>query len=87
MMEQLFLYGDVSTNFEIVSKPFIQASGGPKAKIALLLHGGPGWEKFVPRYRDPWIRIGAKEVIPIVPTKDYALEDNAIQSMNAQEFS
>lgn len=69
-MKSVFLYGDVSNNFEDVSIPFIQASGGSSARIALLLQGGPEWEKYVPRYRDPWMRIGAEEVIPIAPTED-----------------
>ena len=82
MMEQLFLFGDVSTNFGTVSKPFIRASGGADARIALLLQGGQGWERFVPRYRDPWMRVGAEEVVPIVPTDDYALEEKAVRSIN-----
>lgn len=80
-MKQLFLYGDVSNNFEKVSKPFIQASGGPNAKIALLLQGGPEWEKYIPRYHDPWIRQGAKEVLPIVPTIDFTLEDETFNTI------
>lgn len=31
----------------------------------MLLSGGPDWEKYLPRYRDPWLHLGAKEVIPI----------------------
>lgn len=52
-MKRVFLYGDVKDNFESVSIPFVQASGGRSAEIALLLIGGPQWEKYVPRYRDP----------------------------------
>lgn len=41
-MERIFLYGDIADNFEAVSVPFVEAAGGPKARIALLLMGGPG---------------------------------------------
>ena len=63
-MKRVFLYGTVSHNFEEVSAPFIQASGGAKAKVALLMQGCQGWERYLPRYRDPWLLLGAKEVIP-----------------------
>lgn len=69
-MKQMFLFGDVADNFELTSIPFVEAAGGPSAKIALLLMGGSEWEKYVSRYRDPWIRLGAAEVIPIVPIED-----------------
>lgn len=68
-MKYAFLFGDVAENFEANSVPFVQASRGIycSASIALLLMGGSNWEKYVPRYRDPWLRLGASEVVPIVP--------------------
>jgi cyanophycinase len=66
-MGRLFLFGDVADNFEAVSTAFVEAAGGRSARIALLLAGGPDWERYVPRYRDPWMRLGAAEVIPIAP--------------------
>ena len=71
-MRRIFLYGDIADNFEAVSAPFVQAAGGHSARIALLLAGGPDWEDYVPRYRDPWMRLGAAEVVPIVPVGDPA---------------
>lgn len=69
-MRRLFLYGGIPDNFESNSAPFVKAAGGPSAKIGLLLQGGPDWETYVPRYRDPWLRLGAAEVVPIVPAGD-----------------
>ncbi len=82
-MKRLFLYGDVSPNFEEVSKPFIEASGGTDAVIALLLQGGPGWEKFLPRYVDPWERLGVENVTPIIPTSDLTLDDETLNSIES----
>lgn len=69
-MRRVFLYSNVADNFESNSAPFVQAAGGSSAKIALLLLGRPDWETYVPRYRDPWLRLGAAGVVPIVPVGD-----------------
>lgn len=69
-MRKLFLYGDIADNFESVSAPFIEAAGGRSSRIALLLAGGPDWEQYLPQYRDPWMRLGAAEVIPLVPASE-----------------
>lgn len=71
-MKRVFLYGGVSKNFKEVSEPFIEAAGGNNAKIALLIQGGKGLEKFISVYRDPWLELGAEEVLTI--TADEALE-------------
>ncbi|MFQ5594497.1 MAG: Type 1 glutamine amidotransferase-like domain-containing protein [Anaerolineae bacterium] len=70
MMRQLFLFGGIPDSFESNSAPFVEAAGGRSARIALLLQGGPDWEAYVSRYRDPWLRLGAAEVVPIVPAGD-----------------
>lgn len=81
-MKSIFLFGDVSDNFESNSAPFIESSGGSSARIALLLTGGSNWERYVPRYRDPWMRLGAEEVIPIVPVGDSTtLDEEAVRLM------
>lgn len=69
-MRRVFLYSNVADNFESISAPFVQAAGGRSAKIALLLLGGPDWEQYVARYSDPWMRLGAAEVVPIAPLGD-----------------
>jgi len=66
-MKRVFLYGDVADSFEANSAWFVEAAGARDARIALLLMGGPSWERYVARYRDPWTRLGAAEVWPIVP--------------------
>ena len=45
------------------------------------MQGGPEWEEYIPIYHDPWIRLGVKEVLPIVPTSNYTLDDNAFEKM------
>jgi len=82
-MERIFLYGDIADNFEAVSVPFVEAAGGPKARIALLLMGGPDWEKYVSRYCDPWKRLGVARVIPIVPLKESALSAEALSRLRS----
>jgi len=68
-MKRVFLFGDMADNFEANSVSFVEAAGGGSARIALFLIGGPGWERYVPRYRDPWMHLGAAEVCPIVPVE------------------
>ena len=46
-MKIAFLYSGLSKNFKDVSEPFIEATGGNKATIALLIQGGEGLEKYV----------------------------------------
>jgi len=67
-MRQLFLYGNVADNFQAVSAPFVAAAGGPQARIALLFPGVGDPNRFLPMYRDPWIALGASEVLLVVPT-------------------
>jgi cyanophycinase len=69
-MRRLFLYSNIANNFESNSSSFVRAAGGRSAKVALLLMGGSDWKKYVARYRDPWMRLGAGEVVPIVPVGD-----------------
>jgi len=61
-MKRVFLYGDVADNFEANSAWFVEAAGARDARIALLLMGGPNWERYVARYRDPWTLIAALRV-------------------------
>ena len=66
-MRQVFLYSDLTDTFEENSRPFVVAAGGGSARIAFGMSGAPGWERHLPRYRDPWLHLGAAEVVPLVP--------------------
>jgi cyanophycinase len=81
-MRRLFLYGGQADNFAETSRPFIEAAGGPGARIALLFPtGAPGWDRNLAWYRDPWLRLGAT-VIPLHPQGDQTdLDDEALGTL------
>lgn len=58
----------MGAQFGPTSRPFLEAAGGEAGRIALLfMSGAPGWERFLPLYRDPWLANGGGEVVPILP--------------------
>ena len=79
-MASLFLLGGDTTIFESVADAFVPAAGGDGASIALLLAGAPGWEDYVPRYTQPWVRRGVEQIQPIVPEGDGALNLAAVSA-------
>ena len=66
MQRKLFLLGG-SAAFEIAAAEFSSASGGRDANVALLLQGGPNWQKYVAEYVRPWAEHGATRYAVIVP--------------------
>lgn len=70
-MRQLFrellfsLGGDAA--FEVTAWEFVPSAGGRGAQIALLLQGGREWERYVPRYVEPWLKLGIAGYRVIVP--------------------
>jgi cyanophycinase len=72
----LFLIGG-SAAFDVVAEAFVPVSGGRDARIALLLQGGQGWEKYVPEYTQPWVRRGVSRYHAIVPDENGALDVDA----------
>jgi cyanophycinase len=69
----LFLLGGDAA-FEVAAREFVSAAGGRGAQIALLLQGGQGWEKYVPRYVEPWLKLGIAGYRVIVPDEDGKLD-------------
>lgn len=79
LMSPVFLYGDVRENFNTVSKPFVRASGGQRARIALLML--PRSEKYATRYREAWLKAGAGEVAPIYPPTNLTLTRDQLRTL------
>jgi len=78
----IFLYGDLSDNFETTAAPFVKAAGGRSARIALLLVDGTGWERYMRKYRDPLLHLGAAAVTPIIsPETGGTIDDEAISAL------
>lgn len=77
-MRRMFLYGGFADNFEAIHAPFVAAAGGAHARIALLFP--PDSERFLDRYCEPWRRLGAGEIVPILPTRDQ-LEPEALAAI------
>ena len=69
----LFLLGGDAA-FEVAAQEFVPAAGGRDAQIVLLLQGGQGWEKYVPRYVEPWLKLGIAGYRVIVPDEDGKLD-------------
>lgn len=61
----VFLCGD-EPGTVAAAEAFVAAAGGAGSTIALLLQGGPNWQKYVPRYAEPWAKFGATCTV-IVP--------------------
>lgn len=67
MVAGIYLFSDLGATFERNSAPFVAEAGGARARIGVLMGAPTGWEPYFPRYRDPWLRLGAGEVVPVVP--------------------
>lgn len=67
IMRKMYLYGDLSSNFNETVKPFIKDSGGKDSIIALLISGEKGWEDHIENYTDPIDKYGVKEINTIIP--------------------
>lgn len=72
----LFLLGGAKI-LDQAAGAFVPAAGGARSKIALLLMGGPDWEKRLPRFVDPWKRRGVTSHTTIVPADDGTLDQAA----------
>ncbi len=81
-MRQLFLYGALGPNFATVSAPFVRAAGGAGTRIAVLMSAATGWEPHFPRYRNPFMWLGAAAVIPVAPDPDGRLDDRALAELH-----
>ncbi len=53
---------------------FLAAAGGRAARIALLLQGGEGWERYLPFYTDPWTQRGVTQYQAVAPGPDGVLD-------------
>ncbi len=73
---RLFLLSG-SAAFDATAEAFIPAAGGSAATIALLLQGGPNWEKYVAQYVEPWLQRGVTRYHAIVPREDGTLDVEA----------
>lgn len=64
----LYLLGGHSFQAE-ANKDFIEKSGGKSAKIALFIMNRPGWENYVPLFKNTWGQFGVTDVEVVVPNK------------------
>lgn len=78
-MSSVFLYGDVAENFDALSIPFVRASGGQRAEIALLML--PRSREFEARYRDALFGSGAGQVVPIYPSRKLTLDKEQLRAL------
>lgn len=82
MLRSLYIYGDIGDNFEKTSLPFIQESGGFNSRIVVLGLGGPTWEGYFNRvFRDRWLRLGVRNVIPITPNANLEFDANVYEEL------
>ena len=70
--QTVFLCGD-QPGTEASAGAFVAAAGGAGRTITLLLQGGPDWQRYVPRYAEPWAAHGASCAV-IVPGPDGMLD-------------
>ena len=60
------------------------AAGGTTSRLVLLLVRRPGWEAYLPRYLEPWIRCGARDYHVILPEEDGSLDEGRIGGLLRQ---
>jgi len=71
----LFLIGGSEGDIlDRVADEFVAAAGSRDARIALLMIGGPGWQRYLPRYVQPWEKRGVIRPHVIVPADDGLLD-------------
>ena len=75
----VFLLGG-SAAFDVVAEEFVPAVGGRDSTIALLVQGGRGWEKHVPKYTQPWTQRGVSRYYPIAPEENGTLDLDAVST-------
>ncbi len=81
-MMDLYLHGDITESFPSTSRAFATAAAErPTGLVALLFQGGPGWEQYVARYRDPWRDL--VDVHVVVPEPDLTLGAEARRAIEA----
>ena len=78
-MSTVFLYGDVNENFAMLSKPFVNACGGKRSRIALLML--PRSQHHETRYREAWLEAGAGEITAICPPMSMNLRSEQLSTL------
>ncbi|OEF98952.1 hypothetical protein BHF71_10520 [Vulcanibacillus modesticaldus] len=73
----LFLIGG-NPSIDEVAEQFISRAGGSNAIIALLLLYREGWEEYLPRYVDPWIKRNIKKYYVIMPDQIGRLDNESV---------
>jgi len=75
VQRRLFLIGGTEGDIlDVVAEEFVPAAGRRAARIALLMAGGEGWARYVPRYVEPWRKYGATQHSIVVPGDDGTLD-------------
>jgi cyanophycinase len=75
VQRRLFLIGGTEGDIlDAVAEEFVPSAGRRAARIALLMAGGEGWERYVPRYVEPWRKYGATQHTVVVPGGDGVLD-------------
>lgn len=63
-----------------MSKEFVEAAGGSRGRVALLLQGGPRTAFYAPHYFDPWLSLGLRACDLVAPDIDGRLHENVVIS-------
>lgn len=78
---QLFLCGG-EPGLAACAAEFVEAAGGPRGRVALLLQGGPRMHIYLPRYATPLLESGLGAFDLIIPGEDGMLDDrSAVQAV------
>ncbi len=80
---KLFLLGGGISVFDLMADAFLAEAGGARARLAILLIGGEGWERHRPGYAAPWERRGLTGPEFVVPGPDGLLNTaQAVEAVN-----
>jgi len=67
---KLFLYSDFENSFSKYCSKFVKESGSTEARIAVLMQGGDGYEKYFKQYEDVLRQFQVKDIFLIIPSED-----------------
>ena len=73
----VFLFGGNPTQ-PTPQTEFVTAAGGAEARLVLLLVRRDGWERYLPRYVDPWTRLGVRDYRVIIPDEVHRLDPTRV---------
>lgn len=80
---KLYLYSDFEGSFRKYCHKFIKESGNFDARIAVLMQGGNGYEKYFQQYDEVLSNFNPREIYPIIPDEAGAISEESYRKLES----